>query len=601
MTGRRAAIAVTTLAVLLAAGAPLQAQRGSSRVTSPAEARMLREAAALESRGSFRAAEARLRDLLGRHPASAAAVFALERVLRAQDRVEGVLPVADEYLSRDARGRAVRFLKLRVLAEVDSLGGLEEAVAEWIEAAPGSLDPYREGARIYEDAYGPGRALDLLEEGRRRVGRPHALAVEVGDLRARTGDAEGAVAEWSRAIGREGANLSAILRRLRDLDGDPRALSASLVDHLAREPTTGDRMRAAVRVAVDAGLSERALALGERVTSRLDGTSGRGFLVDVARRAEEGGRTRVALWAYERLREGAGTTAEARALDLEIVDAALAHGDTTRAAEAQARIVESRLGGSQDRRRALARLVRLRAAVGEPDAVLRDLRAFRDEFPKAPETDLLAATVARRLLARDQTERAAAVLDGVEGARSALERGMLALQRGEVQASLQELEAAAEGLDPERATAVVSLVTLVGGLSPEGRPLAARAAVLAHRGRTPEAVRTVEDELRSVPLDDRPGLLALGARLADGSGDPGAAARFRRRLVDDFPGAPETPEAVVRLARHRARTPEGRERAAELLEQLILNRPESAVVPEARRELERLRSRVPGRSGGGSP
>ncbi|MDX1568169.1 MAG: hypothetical protein R3223_10245, partial [Longimicrobiales bacterium] len=61
------------------------------------------------------------------------------------------------------------------------------------------------------------------------------------------------------------------------------------------------------------------------------------------------------------------------------------------------------------------------------------------------------------------------------------------------------------------------------------------------------------------------------------------------------PEAAETPEAQLRLARHRA--DEGRqEEARALLEDLILNRPESAVVPEARRELERLRSGPAGRS-----
>lgn len=599
---RRALLLAAALAACVSPGgpapAPLAAQESPAGTASPQEARLLREAAALESRGSFRAAEARLRTLLERYPESAAGVFGLERVLRAQDRLREVLPAADAYLRARPRGQAVRFLQLRVLAELDSLDALREATRAWIEVEPGSLAPYREGSRVWEDALGAPAALELLEEGRRSRGDERAMSVEIGDLRARTGDVEGAVAEWSRAIGPEGANLSAVLRRIRALEGDPEALARSLVDSLAAESTTADRLRAAIRVAVDAGLEDRALTLGRRVLPLLEERPRRGFLVDVSRRAEEGGLPRVALWAFGALRQGATTDSEARALDRRLVELGVTVGDTARAVEAQRRVVASVDPGTPDRRRVLARLVRLRTGTAGVEEMVSDLRSFRDEFPDAPELDVLGAEVARRCLVRGDPDAAARTLKGIEGPRSGLERGYLALHGGRTDEAVAALRGAVEGLDPQEATPVVELITLLGGVSGPGAEVAGRAAVLAHGGAPGAGADSVMAGLARVSLDDRPPLLSLAARLAERAGDAGGAAAIRRRLIDDFPDASETPEAVVRLARHRARSDGGREEALRLLEQLIVNRPESAVVPEARRALQRIRSRIPG---GGRP
>lgn len=582
------------LVVCVGRAPPLAAQESSSAVASPQEARMLREAAALESRGSFQAAEARLRTLLERYPESAAGVFGLERVLRPQERLADVLPAADAYLEARPRGQAVRFLKLRVLAELDSLGGVRDATRDWIEANPGSLAPYQEASRVWEDALGPDEALGLLEEGRRRLDREDALAVVVGDLRARTGDLEGAVAEWSRAIGEEGSNLSGVLGRLRELGAVPAELARSLVDSLAAEPTTTDRLRAAMRVAVDAGLEGRTVELGDRVLPLLAGRERRGFLVDVSRRAEEAELPGVALWAFEALREDTGGATEGRAVDRRLVELFLAVGDTAGAVRAQRRVTTSLEAGSTERRRALARLVRLRGGTAAVDEMVADLRAFREEFPDAPELDLLGSDVARRFLARGEAEAAARALEGIEGPRSSVERGYLALHHGRTGEAIAEFRGAAEDLDPQRATTVVDLITLLSGVSGASAELVARASVRTHRGEPAAAADTLVEAVDRVSLDDRSALLALAARMADEAGEADRAARIRERLVEDFPEATETAEAVVRLARHRASTSEGREEAIRLLEQLIVNRPESAVAPEARRILQRIQEEVPG-------
>jgi hypothetical protein len=92
---------------------------------------------------------------------------------------------------------------------------------------------------------------------------------------------------------------------------------------------------------------------------------------------------------------------------------------------------------------------------------------------------------------------------------------------------------------------------------------------------------------------DRAPLLAEAARIADRGSDPELGADIRRRLIEEYRDAPEVAEASLALARHLGRPGGDEATAILLLEELIIARPNSAVVPEARLELERLRSRGP--------
>ena len=112
------AVGVLMLLLLGSTPASSQIRRGTD------EGRLLRDAAARESRGDFDGAESVLRRLLEVDPASSGGLFALERVLRAKGETAEILPVVDAFLARDATSSGVRYLKLRVLVEFDSLDAL---------------------------------------------------------------------------------------------------------------------------------------------------------------------------------------------------------------------------------------------------------------------------------------------------------------------------------------------------------------------------------------------------------------------------------------------------------------------------------------------
>ena len=573
------------LLMLMLCSPPVSAQnrRGTD------EARLLRAAAAHESRGDFDAAEVTLRELLEADPSSSGGLFALERVLRAKGETEQILPVVDAFLARDATSSGVRYLKLRVLAEFDLLDALEHEAELWFNLEQASEVPYREVARVYERAFGSERALRALRRGREAAG-DDALALEIGDLLAAMDDRDGAVDEWALAIGDDGAQTTAIARRVQGLTHGRDDAGRRLLRALARSDLL-PRRRAGARIALDLGLGAEALDLSKEVASNLNGRAREMFLNDVARRARDQDLVQTASWALSELGGDASTPAQRRQFDQRILDVALAAADTSAALTAQRRIVASFSAGSVDRRRATAQVIRLEGVGAEPGRLRQLLGDFRDEFPNAPELDDLAATVAAGLLVRGDAAGAAAVLEGIEGPRSSVERAYLLFDAGEVEEGRQALLFALPGLEPSDATEVIQLVGLMGRLSTKGVQLLATAGVQAHRGQSSQAAAMLSEGAESLGQDERPPVLAEAARIAQRADLLSEAALIRERILSEFPDSPEVGEAALALARYRAASRDGVDAAIALLEDLIISRPNAAVVPDARVELERLRGR----------
>jgi hypothetical protein len=585
--GRRAGTCAVLLGLFLAGSA--QAATAQVRMRNT-EAQLLREAAALESRGDHAGAEEVLRRLLEESPASSGGLFALERVMRQRGDVVSILPAVEAFLAENPESSGVRSLELRVLAEADSADAVRRQAEAWFAADPRSEVPYREASRVYEGAFGTDAALEVLTRGREAIGQPDALALERGDLLAQRGDAEAAADEWALAIGEDAAQVATVTRRIRGLEGSAEAAGRRLVTNLSAADAVAAR-RAAARIAVELRLEDQATALVRDVSGELDGRARTTFLSDVARRAREHDLVDLASWAYDELGEDAGSPGERRQFDQRIVDVALASGDTAAALDAQRRVASSLAPGSVDRRRASAQVIRLQAGSAESGQLVRMLSEFREEFPNAPELDGLAANVAGSLQQGGDPEGAAAVLEGIDGPQSSLERAYIHLAAGDVAEGRAALLLALTGLPPAEATPVIAFAGLLGRVAPEGAETLASAGVAAHRGRPAEAATALTDLAGTLEPSQRAAVLAQAARFAADGDEARVAAEIRRRIVDEHPDAPEAGEAALALARFHARTPTGVGEAIRLLEELIVRRPNAAVVPDARRELEKLRGR----------
>lgn len=582
----------TLLGVAVLLASPLMPGLSAQRVRT-AEAQALRDAGSHEARGRLTDAEAILQRLLEELPTSAGGLFALERVLRSQGRVVAVLPAADRFLSTVPEASGVRYLKLRVLAEVDSMDAMLRETDAWMRHAPADPLLYRQALPLWERVYGPEQALDLLSKGRLASGDPVTLALEIGDLLMSVDHTLDAVAEWARAAGSAGERGVEILRRLSEIDNAAARARAVevLVDALERTPTTPERRILAVQVALSLRHIELGLGIANTLARQLDPTSRRVFLESVSGWGKDGGAVEATLWALTEIRESMGQGEEARAIDSRITQTALLAGDTATAIEAGRRLANSFPVGSPERRRFLAEGIRMRmrARPAEAVALSTALDAFRLEFPSAPELDGLAAMVSVRLQAGGEVDRAAAVLTAVEGPETSLERAYLFLSNGDVALARAALIEAVDGLSPARATDAIQLASLLGRLSAAGTNVVAQAAVEGHRGRGRQAALALEKRVPELPATDRPIALAEAARLAVGGGGTEDAARMHTVLVQSYPDAAEAAEAALALARWHARTRAGVGTAVQLLEGLILKDPGSSIAPEARRELQRLK------------
>lgn len=593
---------------LPAAGRAGLAAQGAAAAAVPAEPRLLADAQRREAVGDLPGSERVLRELLVNYPTSTGGLFAYERVLRRQGRVGDVLPAVDRFLALEEGAAGPNLLKLRVLVELDSLREARAAADAWMVADPESPDPYREAAALFQEAFGPEEALATLRRGSAALERP-LLAVETADILLQMGDHSAAMQEWSRALGDEGAQLPAILERVGRMSVRERSAVRDLVQGLGRSPTTPDRQRAGAQIAVEAGFEDDALALAQGIVPGMTEGARTGFLASLARQAEARRMDGMTLWIYRTMREAATEPGERLALDRQIVALAAAVGDTALALSAQERLATGLPQASDDRRRAAANTVRLSVAVDPPAVVQARFDRFRADYPGAGELDELAVGLARLWSDRDDPEAAQRVLRDLDGPRSALQRALLSFEADapDLEAAKLDLAIAAEGLAGTGATEVIQLLALVNRVGEGAAMLGGRAAALAHRGQSRRAVELVAEGVSEHPREAQPPLLALGARIASAAPDSDdlaeQATSLLSTIVRDFPDAPEAPEAMLALARRHLRTggPAGADEAERLLETLILTRTESPVVPDARRELQRLRQPSPDEGGAEIP
>jgi hypothetical protein len=91
--------------------------------------------------------------------------------------------------------------------------------------------------------------------------------------------------------------------------------------------------------------------------------------------------------------------------------------------------------------------------------------------------------------------------------------------------------------------------------------------------------------------------LAAGALAHAGRDEQ--AGEVRRRLVAAFPASPEATGALLALA--RAELPERPEAARAWLQRLIIDHPDSALAPVARRMLSEIEGRVPSSMSSATP
>ncbi len=556
------------------------------------ELALIRQTEVLEARGDLAGAERLARDVLARSPTSLSSLIVLERLLTMQGKLTQIEPFVDRLLAIDRLSVIGHQMRVRMYATVNRPEDLRLAGDAWIAAMPDVETPYSEVARVYRSRGDLVRATAVLDQGRKRLGGD-ALALELGDALAEAHDYDRAVVEWSAGIGRDGQGFLPIQRRLQALPDGGVAAIPKLVMLLRRDPSTTNRRRSASQIALDAGLVVEAEQLARQVYRELPTEERANYLTDVGRRADAGHMTKLAYWAYGEAMRIDTDTARRMALHARYAQIALEAGDTARAAKIYSDLEKAAAPGSAQRRQALAARIQLGASRGDVERALDELMVLREEYPRAPEIDEAASRVGTAMLDRGNLDGALKAVLGVRGARSGATRGRIFLRQGKVEAARDELINAAPQLTGAEATATLTLATVILRLSEAGGELIGRAlAIVADDAAG--AVRLLAEDSRALQPPERAVLLDYAATIADRSGLAQQAEHARREIVAQYPQSSVAPAALLSLAQSvmsRGSTAEART----LLETLILDYPRSALLPQARRELDRVMGRVPGR------
>lgn len=511
-------------------------------------------------------------------------VLGLERVFSLTMQEDSVLAALDTLLPRFPGESALRGVQLRALVSLGRPRAADAAFRAWCATRPSDLAPYRDYARILLFNNRAAAVDTVLRDAATALGSLQGLALELAQMRAGLGRWEESALAWRTVVQDEAYYESAAVFSLTPApvgarDAVRAALmtgrgTASSATAAASPPTIGVRqVRALLDVAWGSPRDGWTVLAAVPVTDTAV-VVWRQFGEEVER-AQAWGVARDVWAAVHRARPEAsdawrGAQAALRAGDatgaLTLVRGAGVGDSTTRVDVAVPLELEAlaRLGRGAE---VTARLAAESVALG-PDRVR-----------------LMQRVVAWAWIRAGDVPRARAALAGATLDAEDEVAGWLALYEGDLVAARQALRHV-----PTPEQDVVRALALLNRTTVPRAPAVGAAFLALGRADTTDAVRRFESAAADLP-DAAPVLLAMAARLETGRGADARARRLWQRVAVEHAAAPEAAEAHLEWARGLRRAGDG-DGAREHLEHLILTYPGSALVPQARRELDALRPGV---------
>jgi tetratricopeptide (TPR) repeat protein len=543
----------------------------------------------LERRGNYADASVAYRGVLQAQPADAGALLGLERALTALNKLPDIIPQIQAALATRPTASAVYGVALRTWAALEKPDSAHHVLDLWVNVQPGDESPYREWANLALSRKDRPEARRTYQLARERLKRNDALAAEVAQLATLDEDFVTAAREWPLAVRRLPGyralavnTLSGVVERNRGTvlaelgkegSSEARQLAGTLMAKWD-DPVNGFRMVSAalptsnpqaieiIRQFQDAlqppstADARRALGMSlEAMASRTSGTQASRFRVDAARAYAEAGDS----------------------------DAARRMLGTLAADPGSPRGVAADAGGT---------LVSVLLDEGKMDDAARELVQHQASIPPE-QLQLLKRRMALGWARAGNLDRADSVIAGdstVEGLDLA---GRLKLFRGDLVGASTLLRSAGPFAGSrDEATSRTAILALLQPIQQDSLPELGAALLELERRDTVKAIAGLERLATKLPAGGGGAELELQVgrlQLARGRKDLAEQA-FRSAAKTGAEAT--TPAALLELARLLVSQGKGAESQA-ILEQLILDHPTSAVIPQARRFLDELRGAVP--------
>lgn len=543
-----------------------------------------------ERRGSYADAARLFAVTLALRPADLGALMALDRVLPSLNRRAEILPLVVRALRYDSTNIGILGIAVRTFATNGRADSARKYTERWAARTPGLDTPWREWAMAASEVRDLPQAKAALELARKRLQRVQALAPEYAQVLQQESDLAGATREWLVAIRDEPSSRSGALLLL----GQATMAQRSTVrEALRQEASIGARqLLGLLQVHWGESIDGAALVRSTLPSGREDALVLLRVLFDELRGRDDRG----AILARATVLEAMADRQTGRDAVRVRMDAARAYADA--GAERDARRLLALVAGDAAAPSGLATsassaLLGVLIAEGKPaeaERILGDLGLALDADDRERQTRKIAMAWARSGdLAR--AERVVAADSSIAGFDL---RGRLRLFRGDMAGAAKLLRAAGP-YDDERETAVarVTLLALLQSSAKDSLPDLGTALLALERGDSAAAIKGLIVVAGQLEPNGAAEARLLAGRLAVARHDTATAARLLREA--DVSEAPATAAAarldLVRLAIQAGRT----EEANHMLEKLILDYPESAVVPEARRLRDILRGAIPRR------
>ncbi|MFN2564797.1 MAG: hypothetical protein ABR499_07295 [Gemmatimonadaceae bacterium] len=528
----------------------------------------------LEGAGKYREAAPLFRAAL-RVGNPVSALLGLERVYAELGWADSLLVVVDSLVVRHPTNESIRGVQLRTLEALGRGSELERAVESWARQAPGDPAPYREHARLLLQRGRTAAAAAVIERARQAVGTAKDLELEIAQVRAATGQWESSAEAWRGALSRAPYLEQAAVYALAPTPAARRDSVRRIF--LAPPVNVATRLALAGLEAVWGSPREGWVAIRDLP---LDSVSAAAW-VEFGERAERDERWALARDAFVAALRWRRTPEAA----LRAANAALNAGD------AQSVLVLAPLSAAAGDTARLARSyvplhVRALAALGRAADAER-LAARYDRWLTPGQRTALTRAVAFGWVRAGQTARARAALSaaGADGDSSDA-AGWLALYDGDVKSARGLLRAGTES-SPELALAM----GLVARMRTDSAPAVGQAFLALARGDSALAARRFAEAAPRTP-EAASLLLLIAARLYAARGEEAQAVALWRQVAGGHAATPEAPEAELEWARVLIKRGELAAGVARL-EHLILTFPQSALVPQARRELDAARRGIP--------
>ncbi|HET7620811.1 MAG TPA: hypothetical protein VFK39_02805 [Gemmatimonadaceae bacterium] len=526
-----------------------------------------------EDDNQYDAAAQAYHEALVQSPASVPAMLGLERVLAELGRSSEILPLLDSALVLAPRESAFRTAQLRTFRSLGEADSARAAFERWVRAAPHDPAPYRTYSRMLIADGRTAAADTVLHAAQSDLGSARGFAYELAQLRAADGQWEASARAWRAAL------------------TDNNFLGQAALFSLAPTPAASrDAVRSALKMPPPSIGPLQALAQLELLWgSPRNGWDALRVLrpdsavvaawTEFAQRAAD-----ARAWLVARDALVAANEASPRPeLVARAATAALEGGDAAGAVQL-ARSAEAKLDSASAARTVLEAHLRALAALGQPNEGERFLSLY-SQYLSPDARDRYARLVAWGWVRNGRVDRAKRLLQDAGGDDDQID-GWLALYQGDL-AHARELLSPSTNAQPE----LLTVLALLERTKAERSPEAGRAFLTLARGDTLAAAADFGAAAGTLP-EAGSLLLATSARLYAARDSLGSAMAAWKTIVDSIPHAPEAPEAELELARALRRT--GKTQASiQHLEHLILTYPESAMVPQARREMELARRAVP--------